>query len=158
MHRTAFPACHRRGDLARRLPGKKKIPGSGTFPGKRPPHQDLEQGDSWPPNTQRSAMWGSWRRGFPRSGDSEGGRQREERHRNSPTLTFSMGRHRPSLTPWSPVLVHRPCHTHQTLPSSLPPGAQSLYLALLSPGLSGLQDKIIQGWTSPRTSQTLLDG
>lgn len=25
MHRTAFPACHRRGDLARRLPGKKKF-------------------------------------------------------------------------------------------------------------------------------------
>lgn len=30
-------------------PEEKKMPGSETFPGKRPQHQDLEQGDSWPP-------------------------------------------------------------------------------------------------------------
>lgn len=109
------------------------MPGPGTFPGKRPPHQDLEQGDSWPPNTQRSAMWGSRRRrGFTRRGDSEGGRQERKGRRSSPTLTFSVGGLRPFLTPF---LISCPCPqalSHAPNSTLQPPTGVSVSLSLPS--------------------------
>lgn len=109
VQQDCIPSMPRKGGSGWRAPGGGGgKPGSGTFPGKRPPHQDLEQGDSWPPG------YSAWLRrlcGFRGGGggsregrDSEGWGQRgrDKEHGQFQWRTRTL----PRPPSWSYVLVH----------------------------------------------------
>lgn len=151
VQQDCIPSMPREGGSGWRAPGGGGgKPGSGTFPGKRPPHQDLEQGQ-----LATGILRVLWRlcgvhggEGFTRGRDSEGwglrGRGKEHGQFQRRTQTL------PSPPSWSYVLVHSLVTPH---PASHLPRPGHSNLVVLHSGLSELQDRLIQAWAPLRTSQ-----
>lgn len=101
VQQDCIPSMPRKGGSGWRAPGGGGgKPGSGTFPGKRPPHQDLEQGDSWPPGY--SAWLRRRLRGFQGGGgvhEREGTQKDGDREEGTKSMDSFNGGLGPSLGP-----------------------------------------------------------
>lgn len=120
VQQDCIPSMPRKGGSGWRAPGGGGgKPGSGTLPGKRPPHQDLEQGDSWPPG------YSAWLRrrlcGFQGGGgvhEREGTQKDGDREEGTKSMDSFNGGLGPSLGPLPGLMF---LFTVLSPPSRLPP-------------------------------------